>query len=883
MNTYLSTHQSTDKSACTHTRIGSTEHNVYGGSYSISDLREFYPLYYKHVFERGQPEHLTEKQFEKGPLAIDLDFRYAEPKRMYTKEHIIDFIEVLIFEMYRLFNVHGDFSIYVFEKPNINCTPKCIKDGIHMIVGLNLDTASKTVLRNHLLPKMDIWNALKLTNDWASVLDEGVFKGTTGWQLYGSRKPGHEAYELTHIFTCTKNGNDFDLQSASGKTFPLQTDFYKLSVRNLDHEEIILKDEFKKEAEDSRVKRRVRVINTDTVSDAEIKSTEQLTASVDKFISSLDPNEYMLSEAYYYAMSLPPEFYDVYEKWIRVGWALHHTDKRLFIVWLKFSSQSAKFSFDMVSKLQKDWEHFKHGDGITIRSLMYWSKMNNPTEYDAIKEKSVDAAVEVIIRESMCAEFDIAELLYRMYKDLYVCVNIKQHKWFKYVENRWIENDSGTDLRKEITSQKGIYGIFHAKRMVVHNTIGSLQPDDDRKKELEKKRSKIEGIMINMLKKQGDKIMKEASHKFYCPNFFQMLDSKAEILCFTNGVIDFSTNTFRQGLPEDYTRKHTKIPYIPLTECNSETVKEIHAFMKQLFPDDELCEYMWNHLASICVGKNNNQTFNIYIGCGANGKSRLVDLVSEAFGEYRATVPISLVTRPRVGVGGASPEVAALVGIRYAVMQESSVNDALNEGALKELTGGDTLICRNLYCDPISFIPMFKLVMSTNNLPAVNGKDAGTWRRICAVPFNSTFKENPDTSSKYQFPIDKTLDAKFPKWKVVFMSMLIDIAFRTKGMVHICEMVKVNSDKYRKDQDYLTSFVSDCMVVNPEAAITDRQISDKFKEWWKLLYGNNPPKGKELFDYIHKIYSEKPNIRRKGTTWKGLALINDEEEVVDNV
>jgi phage/plasmid-associated DNA primase len=173
--------------------------------------------------------------------------------------------------------------------------------------------------------------------------------------------------------------------------------------------------------------------------------------------------------------------------------------------------------------------------------------------------------------------------------------------------------------------------------------------------------------------------------------------------------------------------------------------------------------------------------------------------------------------------------------------------------------------------------------MSTNNLPAVNGKDAGTWRRICAVPFNSTFKENPDPSSKYQFPIDKSLDAKFSKWKVVFMSMLIEVAFRTKGMVPLCEMVKVNSDKYRKDQDYLTSFVADNIVEQPEGTITDRQISDKFKEWWKLLYGNNPPKGKELFDYIHKIYIDKPNIRRKGTTWKGLTILNDEEEMVDNV
>mgnify|MGYP001241501723 CR=1 FL=1 len=41
--------------------------------------------------------------------------------------------------------------------------------------------------------------------------------------------------------------------------------------------------------------------------------------------------------------------------------------------------------------------------------------------------------------------------------------------------------------------------------------------------------------------------------------------------------------------------------------------------MKELFPDEELRRYMWDHLASTIVGTNDNQTFNIYNGSGANG------------------------------------------------------------------------------------------------------------------------------------------------------------------------------------------------------------------------------------------------------------------------
>ena len=46
-------------------------------------------------------------------------------------------------------------------------------------------------------------------------------------------------------------------------------------------------------------------------------------------------------------MILPVEYWGPgsYSKWIRVGWALKNTDPRLFITWLKFSSQSSHFDY----------------------------------------------------------------------------------------------------------------------------------------------------------------------------------------------------------------------------------------------------------------------------------------------------------------------------------------------------------------------------------------------------------------------------------------------------------------------------------------------------------------------------------------------------------
>ena len=53
----------------------------------------------------------------------------------------------------------------------------------------------------------DIWE-LPIINSWDSVFDEGISKGTTNWQMYGSRKPGNQAYELTQYYIISYDGAD---------------------------------------------------------------------------------------------------------------------------------------------------------------------------------------------------------------------------------------------------------------------------------------------------------------------------------------------------------------------------------------------------------------------------------------------------------------------------------------------------------------------------------------------------------------------------------------------------------------------------------------------------------------------------------------------------
>jgi P4 family phage/plasmid primase-like protien len=418
--------------------------------------------------------------------------------------------------------------------------------------------------------------------------------------------------------------------------------------------------------------------------------------------------------------------------------------------------------------------------------------------------------------------------------------------------------------------------LFTKKLKVINDELANMQEGDEQKDILEKRQKKICTIMID-LKKTDKKanIMREACDLFYIKDFMNLLDSKNHILCFSNGVIDFQNRKFRQGLPDDYTSKSTNIPYVPIANCDPKVMGEITEFMSQLFPEPELCNYMWDHAASTLIGKNNNQTFNMYTGGGRNGKSKFVQLMSLALGEYKGTCPITLVTQKRTSIGSTSSEIVDLMGKRYVVMQEPNEDDEFNEGILKELTGDDPIQGRALYKNTVTFYPQFTLALCSNFNLKIKGKDDGIWRRIRKCAFKSVFTENPvstNPSKPYQFKVDQNIDAKFELWKTTFMSMLVERAFVNNGQVKDCQIVMSTSEQYRKDQDQYAEFIQDRIVVDPTGSIKEMELYETFKEWWKLLHGHSMPKGKQLFDYISNTFGAK-----KGRSWKGIALIKDQE------
>ena len=242
LNNFLFNHRS-NNTPISHTRIGSKDSNIHGGSFSIQsdNLDEFYKAYYQHIFVEHKNEYLTEKQSGLC-IAIDFDFRYAYEidERQHGDEEHSNLLQLVLDTLKNvlMFEDGFKFKAFIFEKPNVNrlADKNMTKDGIHMLINIQMEHALQEIMREDILPLMpNVLGHLPITNSWDTVFDETITKGTTNMQLYGSRKPDNEAYQLVSFkeIEYDRNENQFNITDYEASDFNLSADnFHELSVQN---------------------------------------------------------------------------------------------------------------------------------------------------------------------------------------------------------------------------------------------------------------------------------------------------------------------------------------------------------------------------------------------------------------------------------------------------------------------------------------------------------------------------------------------------------------------------------------------------------------------------------------------------------------------------
>ena len=846
--------------AYTHTSIGSPKVSLFVPDAEYSAFLEKY----KTFLLKHQPMHLTEKPKDPSMIRVDLDFRFALPQnkealqRLYTTYQVENILRHYFQVLVDHLQVNpNDLIAYVQEKPTPVEYKLRMKDGLHILFpNILVPNSFQHFLRRKILdiaPK--VFESIPTTNTFDNIVDEAIID-KNNWQMYGSHKPDNPAYRVTYIYKFHPATSTLEKLPDPSATDELSfinmfsmrkegpvTPYIESKIPEIDeYTRVILpmtqnrrKDKLHQQIFGANIN-----LSRTFVSDSELDMVKQLVKCLNK------------SRA------------ENYEDWIKLGWTLRNIDSRLLTTWIEFSQISTKY---VSGECEKLWDRMRI-DTLGIGSLHYWAKHDNPAEYKRISDNCVIVLIDKCIG-SKGAHYDVARVVYAMYKHQYRFVSKDTWYIFKESKHRWVRSKEGLQLRLILSCEVCTKFL---ERSTYWNQQAILNQDDQEKYLLNSKG--LQEIALK-LKSCGykDSIMKECKAQFSDERFEELLDSHPHLIGFDNGVYDLRLHEFRDGIPDDYISFTTGRNYIPFNPAAQE-VKEVNQFLSEIFTNPAICKFVKDVLASIIDGGVRHEKFYIFTGSGSNGKSKILELVQKMIGEYYCILPISLLTQKRAASNSAQAELERTRGRRFAVMQEPSEGEKINIGLMKELSGGDRIMTRGLFKDPIEFKPQFKMIMTCNELPEVPSDDGGTWRRIRVIDFSSKFTEEPDPTKPNEFKMDVELAEKFERWADTFMTMLID-HHKNTDIRNIFEPkeVKLATESYKKNNDYIGQYIEEVFDRSETftEVVTYASIYADFKVWST----QNIPKGKKTLEKSHlKAYFEKlfGVIPDGAQGWKGLRL-----------
>jgi phage/plasmid-associated DNA primase len=202
-----------------------------------------------------------------------------------------------------------------------------------------------------------------------------------------------------------------------------------------------------------------------------------------------------------------------------------------------------------------------------------------------------------------------------------------------------------------------------------------------------------------------------------------------------------------------------------------------------------------------------------HTGRGGNGKSILIEILKNVFGDYFINIPVAMLTKANnKGHNDPDPYMAKLKGVRYAMSNEPKDGASFNDQLIKNIGSQESLQYRMLYSNtPVNLNIQLKLNIYCNNKLKFNGEDQGIGRRMCVVNYVSKFVEDIYVDEpNHIYLMDVTLTDKVKSWRQDYMKLLIGLhqnSYKHKPPKDVVNASKIyineNNDIYKFVQDNL--------------------------------------------------------------------------------
>jgi putative DNA primase/helicase len=374
-----------------------------------------------------------------------------------------------------------------------------------------------------------------------------------------------------------------------------------------------------------------------------------------------------------------------------------------------------------------------------------------------------------------------------------VLYNYTAKKWMYYDGRRWVPDENGETKRMADE-------IVDMIRSGMQAYLDALPMDADVSAA---KKEYVKHAKLSRSSKAKTNMLTESQHRV--PVNYAQLDRHPSLLCVLNGELNLKTGSLQA---HDKSHLITKIAHTEYTDKMDHPLWD--KFLTEIFGGDkELIRYIQKAVGYSLTGLTQEHCAFFLYGTGRNGKSTFLDIITEMLGDHAVNIQPETIMLKQTS-GGPTSDIARLKGARLVTTSEPNEGARINEGLLKQLTGGDKVTAALKYENEFEYTPEFKLWMCTNHRPFIRGTDVGIWSRIHLIPFGVQIPEEK---------MDRQLKFKLRKELPGILAWAVDgcLLWQREGL-RPPESVMAAGREYKTEMDVLASFLDECCDEGGEVA-----------------------------------------------------------------
>lgn len=391
-------------------------------------------------------------------------------------------------------------------------------------------------------------------------------------------------------------------------------------------------------------------------------------------------------------------------------------------------------------------------------------------------------------------------------------------------------------------------------------------------------------------------VLDMSKSQFLDYNFAAIMDSDPTLIGVHNGVIRMhpdGNHELLEGITPIPITQKIAVRYVKMNSDHPERVR-LRRVLGEICGDslDWILKYFSMGLVG---GAKKHQFLVLLIGGGNNGKSVLLELITNLYDQYGYKAPVTLLTSGKEDPDGANSAYYSMKAKRLVYYSEPSSTKPeqlmLEMGRVKEILSPERQTTRALYGAQENFHMEALHVCSSNNDLKPTECLYAAWKRIVKIDFKRKFLPDPDPNDPMQFQEDPEVSTTYIKRDETLQALLcelldhyLELQKHYKGNIKMvpCKSVRESTMSYRRVHDKLHKFANARALKAPGKRTSLEETVSEYLAFLRAIGAKKPVPAvaeQEMLEGPLKGYLRMEEIDGDHRRWfEGIRILKDEEE-----